>query len=153
LLKENAKLEAELFSCRETISKYAKPTRASNSSFSGQRPSKPQIVKISRSSANLSENASLHSKTKTKRPSSPLRSKVVATAQMPMIRPPKGKKVPSSEKRQFIGDIKENVISINTNLKTVHLQNSLDSDVRHSMSPKSASQRFIKTGEYTSAHY
>jgi hypothetical protein len=121
LLKENAKLEAELFACRETISKHAKPARASNSSFSGQRPSKPQIVKISKSSANLGDNASLQIKTKTKRTSSPLRSKVVATAQMPMVRPPKGKKVLSSEKQEFSRDVKENVISINTNLKTVHL--------------------------------
>jgi hypothetical protein len=121
------------------MSKYAKPVaRASNSSFSRQRPSKPQIIKISRSSANLSDNASLQNKLKLKRTSSPLRSKVVTTAQMPMVRPPKAKKGLLSDKRE-IGEVKENLISINTNLKTVHLQHTLESDVRKSMSPKSAS--------------
>jgi hypothetical protein len=66
-----------------------------------------------------------------------------------MVRPPKGKGKVSSEQTEISSDVKENVISINTNLKTVHLQNNLDSDNRQS--PKSASQRFIKTG--VQAHY
>ena len=61
LLKENAKLEAELFECRETISKYSKPpVRTRNSSISGQtKTSRTKTIQNSQSSANLSESSSL----------------------------------------------------------------------------------------------
>jgi hypothetical protein len=145
LMKENARLEAELFACRETISKHNKPV-ARSGSLSGLRK-KLKIVKISRSSANLSDNTSLMSKTKSK--TSPLSKKILAGAKIPMLRPPKGKGKVLSEQTEISSDVKENVISINTNLKTVHLQNSLDSD--NHRSPKSVSQRFMNTG--VQVHY
>ena len=90
---------------------------------------KPTIVKISRSSANLNSNGDRHSSQGKKSPHNPSRSKILNAASALMILPPKLTRVMRSgvsTKRQQSYESKENVISINTKLKTVQNQDNFD---------------------------